>query len=390
MPSSQTMRLSDVSEKCTQLSLTILDILKPWIECNSYSGNIEGVNAMGDLLVRDFSMDGLFATRQPGKQVGDHLIFRTPGWESAAASDRLLLVGHHDTVFPPGTFDVFELAGDTLRGPGVLDMKGGLATVYLALKSFSSLGALSSIPLAFICVGDEEIGSPDSSELLLELARGIGGALVFEAGRAQDAVITRRKGTGALRVSVRGRAAHAGNHHKEGVNAICALAKLISGVERFTDYDKGVTVNVGIIEGGSARNTVPEHAECQIDFRLIHTEDGEELVQRVKALALEIAKATNTEITVEGGVRRGPLTRTDASAELYTRYAAAAKATGLGHSEAGLIGGGSDASAVSAVGTPAIDGLGPRGKGFHTHDEYIEVSSLALRAEALVRFIVAW
>jgi len=123
---------------------------------------------------------------------------------------------------------------------------------------------------------------------------------------------------------------------------------------------------------------------------LIHMEDGEELVLRVKALAVEVAKATNTEITVEGGVRRGPLTRTDASEELYNRYAAAAKATGLGHSEAGLIGGGSDASAISSVGTPAIDGLGPRGKGFHTHDEYIEVSSLALRAEALVRFLVAW
>lgn len=382
--------LNDATSKCTQLSLSILDILKPWIECNSYSGEIEAVNTMGDLLAKDFAMPGLELTRHEGQGVGDHLVFCTPAWKQASADERLLLVGHHDTVFPPGTFEVFELKGDKLRGPGTLDMKGGLATIWLALQAYASLKALSEIPLAFISVGDEEIGSPDSSQHLLALAEGVGGALVFEAGRAEDAIITRRKGTGSLRVVVRGRAAHAGNHHKEGLNAICALARYITAIEKFTDYEKGITVNVGTIVGGSARNTVPENAECQIDFRLIHREDGEELVRRASALAAEIAEATGTEFVVEGGVRRGPLSRTPESAELYERYADAAKASGLGYSEAGLIGGGSDANAVASVGSPAIDGLGPRGKGFHTHDEWIEVSSLALRAEALIRFIAAW
>jgi glutamate carboxypeptidase len=382
--------LDDATQKCTQLALSVLDTLRPWIERNSYSGDLAGVNAMGDLLVADFDLPGLHVKRHPGREVGDHLVFTTDAWASAEPSDRIILVGHHDTVFPPGSFECFELDGDRLQGPGVLDMKGGLVTIHLALKTLASLGALAALPLAFVCVGDEEIGSPESASILKEVARGAGGALVFEAGRAEDAIITRRKGTGALRVSVKGKAAHAGNHHKEGVNAILAISHFVVGVQKLTDYDKGVTVNVGTISGGEARNTVPHHAECQIDFRLLSAADGEELVEKVKALAAQTAKATGTEIDVQGGVRRLPLERSEASAELCERYAMAAKASNLGYGEADLIGGGSDASTVSNLGVPAIDGLGPRGSGFHTHDEHIEVSSLALRAEALLRFLIDW
>lgn len=382
--------IDDATAKCTQLSLTVLETLRPWIECNSYSSNVAGVNAMADILTADFALPGLTLKRHPGNKVGDHLVFTTDAWQDAPAESRILLVGHHDTVFPPGSFECWELEGDRLRGPGVLDMKGGLVTIQLALKSLSSLGALASLPLAFVCVGDEEIGSPDSKTLLSELASGAGGALVFEAGRAQDAIITRRKGTGALRVVATGKSAHAGNHHQDGINAIAALATFILGVQALTDYDKGVTVNVGTIVGGEARNTVPHHAECQIDFRLIAMEDAEVLVRAVHELAAEVSTSTGATIEVTGGVSRAPLERSDASGKLCAMYGAAAAASGLGSGEAALIGGGSDASTVSAVGVPAIDGMGPRGSGFHTHDEHIEVSSLSLRAEALVRFLISW
>jgi len=382
--------LDDALSKCTQLSLSVLDVLVPWIECNSHSANIAGVNAMGDLLASDFAFDGLTLARHAGGQVGDHLVFTTPAWDAAQPSERLLLVGHHDTVFPLGSFEGAKVDGDILRGPGALDMKGGLSTIQIAFHSLASLGLLEATPLAFISVGDEEIGSPHSSLLLRKLAAGAGGALVFEAGRAGDAIITRRKGTGALKVTVAGKAAHAGNHHKMGKNAICALAEFIVEVQALTDYARGITVNVGLITGGEARNTVPHHAECQIDFRLVSTQDGEYLVREVRSLADRIAKQTSTSFSVDGGVRRPPLERSDDSAALYARYAAAAKASGLGSNEAELIGGGSDASTVSAIGVAAIDGLGPRGKGFHTHGEFIEISSLALRSEALVRFVLAW
>jgi glutamate carboxypeptidase len=195
--------------------------------------------------------------------------------------------------------------------------------------------------------------------------------------------VTRRKGTGSLTVKVAGKAAHAGNNHKDGVNAIWALARLVDAVQRLTDHDAGVTVNVGTIAGGETRNTVPAAAECGIDFRYVRGEQGDAVLRAVDQAARRIGEETGARFTITGGVHRPPLERTAASAELYQLYARFAGAAGLGGGEAGLIGGGSDANNISALGVACIDGLGPRGRGFHTHDEYIEWRTLAPRAKAL-------
>ncbi len=365
-------------------------MLRRWVETNSFSGNVDGVNSMGALLAEDFALPGLAMERRSGVDVGDHLFWRTDAWNDSDPSQRIVLIGHHDTVFPPGTFDVWERNGDRLRGPGVLDMKGGLSIIRTALAALSDAGVLASTPIGFVCVGDEEIGSADSRPFVEELARGAGCALVFEAGRAEDAIITQRKGTGRFRVTVTGKAAHAGNYHAEGINAIWALARFVDRVQQVTDYERGVTVNVGLIGGGSSANTVPAEARCQIDFRFITLDDGHELVSRFDHLARELAGETNAKFQLDGGIRRSPLERNDASVALFQHYGACANQSGLGDVECGLLGGGSDASTVSAIGVPAIDGLGPRGFGFHTHDEYIEVPSLILRVNALVRFLLTW
>jgi glutamate carboxypeptidase len=382
--------LEAVVERARARAGEILPMLRRWVETNSYSANVAGVNAMGDLLVDSFDLDGLSVERHPGDRVGDHLVFTTGAFAGAGANARLVLIGHHDTVFPPDAFDVWEERGDRLRGPGVLDMKGGLATVWAALAALADAGSLADLPIAFVSVGDEEIGSVHSAELLRETARGAAGALVFEAGRAGDAIITRRKGTGALEVTARGKSAHAGNHHADGVNAIWAMARFVDRVQRLTDYDAGVTVNVGLIEGGEARNTVAPVCVCGVDFRFLDAAAGESVVAAARAIAVEVGDSSGAVFSVDGGIRRMPLERTDASAALCRRYADCAIAAGLGGPEADLIGGGSDANTVSAIGVPAIDGLGPRGAGFHTHDEHISISSLALRAEALARFLVSW
>jgi len=363
----------------------LLPMLERWVKTNSYSANVDGVNAMGSLMTEDFRCPELALERVPGNGVGDHLVWTTPAWSGGGG---VLLVGHHDTVFPPGNFEVWEHEGDRLRGPGVLDMKGGLATVWAALSALSDTGALSRLPLAFASVGDEEIGSPDSRKTLERLAPSAAVALVFEAGRTEDQIITRRKGTGGMNIRVVGRAAHAGNHHADGINAIAAVCRLVTAAQEMTDYQRGITVNVGLISGGEARNTVPGTASCAIDFRFESAADGISVEERIRAVAHTIAGDTGAAFTIDGGVRRLPLERSEASVALFQEYAGCAAAVGLGNSEAGLLGGGSDANTVSAVGVPAIDGLGPRGRGFHTHDEHIEVSTLALRVEALARFLV--
>jgi glutamate carboxypeptidase len=215
-------------------------------------------------------------------------------------------------------------------------------------------------------------------------------ALVFESGRARDLIVTRRKGTGGLTVRAVGKAAHAGNLHHEGRNAIWALSRFVERAQGLTDYARGRTVNVGKISGGIGKNTVPAEAEALVDFRFVEPADGEGLAAELRAAADEAARSLpGTAITVEGGVGRPPLVRSDESAALAQKYGACARAAGLGDEEAPLIGGGSDANTVAALGVPAIDGLGPRGAGYHTVDEHIERATLIPKAAALVRYLAS-
>ena len=364
----------------------MIALTRRWVEVNSFSTHVAGVNAVGALLREGFALPPLACTVVPGGPAhGDHLIWRTP---AAAHAAPILLIGHHDTVFPPGHFEGWREDLGRAFGPGALDMKGGLAVICGALAALDEVGALAALPIAVISVADEEIGSPSSTPHLQARARGAACALVFESGRAGDAIITRRKGVAALAVRARGRAAHAGNQHKEGANAIWALAKFIDAAQQQTDYARGVTVNVGLVTGGTSKNTVPEHAECQVDLRYETVAGVEALVTELAACAAAAAQAVpGTRVEVERGPSRLPLERTAASAALRDEYAVCARAAGLGDGEAALLGGGSDANTVAPLGVPAIDGLGPRGAGFHTTAEHVELASFVPKAEALLRFL---
>lgn len=366
-----------------------LSLLRRWVEQDSYTESVADVNRMGALLREAFALPELLLEVEPGKSFGDHLCFRTRAWDDHP-EERLLLIGHHDTVFPPGTFCGWHEDGERIRGPGVLDMKGGIATVHAALSALSATRSLAALPLAFVSVADEEVGSPDSRAFTRRWAEAARAALVFEAGRPTDAVITARKGTGSLRAIVHGKAAHAGNHHADGVNAIAALASFIQAAQALTNYEAGVTVNVGVISGGTSKNTVPDRAECTLDFRMARRADGERVVEELRAAARRIEAETSARFVLEGGIRRPPLERTEASVALYEKYATHAKAEGLAAPESPLLGGGSDANDVGALGVPVIDGLGPRGRGFHTHDEHIEAPTLLSRSRALIRFLAEW
>ena len=360
-------------------------LLERLVRVNSHSANVAGVNTVGDLL--SDALSGLPLARAVSTDARGvaHLSFSTPGAEQGG---EVLLIGHHDTVFPPGEFEGFEVQGDVARGPGVLDMKGGLALIVQALGALSDVGVLARMPICFVSVGDEEIGSSGSRPLLTGRAERARCALVFEAGRAGDAIITARRGSGQARVEARGRAAHAGNALAHGRSAIWALAKFVDRVLAHNGRIAGASVSVGIITGGTARNTVPEHAAAELDLRFSDAEGKRAIEQLLDDAARDAAaEIEGTTLRIAPGSARAPWPRNAQSAALCARYAAAARAAGLGDAEAGVIGGGSDANTVGALGLAAIDGLGPRGAGFHTQDEHVSLSSLPLKAEALLRFL---
>ena len=358
------------------------------VEVNSFTDNAEGGRKVGGMLASLFAMEGLVARTRPSTRYADHLVFASREGASAAP---MALVGHLDTVFPPGTFEGYRRDGDLARGPGVLDMKGGLVVVAFALKALAETVGLAAVaPLRLVIVADEEVGSPEGQPIIREAIRGADGCLVFEAGRKEDKIITRRKGTGGINVTAFGKASHAGANHKEGVNALWALARFVDRVQSLTDYDRGITVNVGKVTGGQGKNTVPDRAEAAVDIRFCSGADGDALVLAVERAAREAAESVpGSRIEIEGGVGRQPLERSEASAALMRAYGDAARASGLGDAEAPLIGGGSDASTSSSMGIASIDGLGPRGIGFHTKDEQIEVATLVRKAQALARFLAS-
>lgn len=356
-------------------------LLRHLVMQNSFTGNPAGVNAVVEALEAELGRLGLAARRIPSRRFGDHLAFGT-----SAPGAPVFLVGHADTVFPPGSFEGYESEGVIARGPGVLDMKGGLVVAIFALRALAEAGLLERIPLAGLVVSDEEVGSPESQPLFRERARGAQAALGLESGRAGDLIVTRRKGIASIDALAHGVEAHAGGDHEKGKNAIWALARFVDRAQSFTDYGRGLTVSVGRIEGGTTRNTVPGEARCEVDVRFVVTRDAEEMLSRLQGAAREAAVGGTRIDVLEVNVRPA-LERTERSAALAEEYGECQSAAGLGRGEAPLSGGGSDAAVTAAVGVPSIDGLGPRGTGFHTHDEQVELASLVPKAEALVRFL---
>ncbi|MEE9381867.1 MAG: M20/M25/M40 family metallo-hydrolase [Nannocystaceae bacterium] len=339
----------------------------------------------------------------PGGNFADHRIYHGPG---VAADDRAMaLVGHVDTVFPKrlGFLKLERDAsdsrsgGDIVRGPGTLDMKSGLSSILFALRAVQRVvpQVLDVLKVRFVCNTDEEVGSPSSRALFERLAAYTSVALIFEGGRDEDRVITSRKGGGSFRFTVTGKPAHAGIDHREGVNAIHALALLIPRIEAITDYARGVTVNVGIIEGGTAKNTVPEEAWCQVDARFVTQEGADHVVACLEAVAerafddLDAVSDRLRQATcvLTGRVTRPPMEAEPRNQALRRLYEPHAARLGLGIGEAPLQGGGSDANLLSAFGVPCIDGLGPFGKGFHSPSEWSSLESLRRRTCALACFL---
>jgi glutamate carboxypeptidase len=357
-------------------------LLERLVAQNSFTQHRAGVEAVANLAAGQLRALALDVEVKGSARYGPHVLFST----RSGAGAPVFLLGHTDTVFPPGTFEGLRRDGDRASGPGAFDMKGGIVVMLFGLAAAKRAGLLERVSVKGILVSDEEAGSPESQPLVRAHAKGAACALCFESGRPGDLIVTRRKGVGSVRVEARGVAAHAGNEHEKGRNAIWSIARFIDRAQGLTDSARGVTVNVGLVAGGTTKNTVPSSASCEVDLRFEAADDGDALVEELQAIAAEAA-VPGTAIEVARSSWRDPLERTSASSAVAKEYGECQRESGLGMGEAPLAGGGSDACTTGAAGIPSIDALGPRGRGYHTAAEEVDLSSLAPKAAALVRFL---
>ncbi|ACG71422.1 peptidase dimerisation domain protein [Anaeromyxobacter sp. K] len=356
-------------------------LLERLVAQNSFTQNRAGVEAVANVVAGQLRTLALDVELRPSHHYGPHVLFT-----GRAAGAPVFLLGHTDTVFPPGTFEGFRRDGDRARGPGAFDMKGGIVAMLFGLAAAKRAGLLERVAVRGVLVSEEEVGSPESQAVIRAHAAGAACALGFESGRPGDLVVTRRKGVASVRVEARGVAAHSGNEHEKGRSAIWSLARFVDRAQSLTDYARGLTVNVGTIAGGTTKNTVPASASCEVDLRFETVADGQALREAVEAAAREAA-IPGTELEVTAGAWRDPLERTPASSALAKEYGDCQRECGLGQGEAPLAGGGSDACTTGALGIPTIDALGPRGKAFHTPGEEVDLGSLVPKASALARFL---
>ncbi|ACA19360.1 peptidase dimerisation domain protein [Methylobacterium sp. 4-46] len=354
-----------------------------WLSVESPTHHAAGVNRMMDLVADEAEATGIPWERIGGTQgLGDSLILRAGPRTGEPA---LLVLSHLDTVHPVGTLAELpvRVEGDRLYGPGVYDMKGG---AWLCLQGFiaAAKGGQARRPLVFLFTSDEEIGSPTTRGLIEDLGRRAEAVLVTEPGRDGGRVVTGRKGVGRFDIHVEGRPAHAGSRHAEGRNAIREAARLILEIEALTDYARGITTTVGLVQGGTAENVVPQHCRFTADLRVVTEEDGRACVARLRGLQA----APDFTVTVTGGMNRPPYPRSDLTGRLFAQARAIAEQElGLALGEVPLTGGGSDGNFTAALGVPTLDGLGIDGDGAHTLWEYGLISSIAPRRRLMQRML---
>jgi glutamate carboxypeptidase len=289
------------------------------------------------------------------------------------------LLGHTDTVWPAGEIAKrpFKIESGRAFGPGVFDMKSGIVLMWLAL------GALTDKPVTVLLTSDEEAGSPSSRALIEAEASECRTVLVLEPSLPGGALKTARKGNGRFTIKAIGRAAHAGIEPQKGVNAIEELSHQILRVQRMTDLNRGTTVTVGLVQGGTRSNVVPAEAAAEIDVRVTSLREAERIGTSIKNLAPQLPEAR---LEIRGSMNRPPMERTADTARLFDLARTLAAEIGIGLKE-GDTGGASDGNFTSALGIPTLDGLGAVGGGAHAVDEWVEIDSLAVRA-ALVAGLI--
>lgn len=370
---------ADVVERANQRLPELVDDLERLVRTESPSADAAALSRSADV-VADIGDRYL---QQPAERITrddtPHLI-----WRFGNGPRRVLLLAHHDTVWPIGSWgeDPWQHSDGVIRGPGSFDMLTGLMQAMLALRLLQECGTgLEGVTL--LVTGDEEIGSPSSQPVIESEAAGCVAALVLEASGPGGALKTARKGTSMYTVEIGGRAAHAGLEPEKGVNAGVELAHQVLAIARLGRADLGTTVNPTVLNAGTTTNTIPAAASIRVDVRAQTAAEQQRVDADMHALTPQLPEAA---IRVTGGINRPPL-ETSAAYALFERATRVADEAGLGPLQAIGVGGGSDGNFTAGIGVPTLDGLGAVGGGAHADDEHILVDQIAPRTALLAALV---
>jgi len=359
----------------------IVALVSELARCESPSDQPQAVNRFVNLVASRIEGAASMKTL-PGGRFGHHLRceFKFPG--AKADAGRILVLAHSDTVWPLGTLAQMPVREEDGRlwGPGVLDMKSGIAFFLFAVHTLQMLDIPVRRRIVFQVNSDEEVGSETSREFTEEAARLSAAVLIVEPGTGLKGKLkTARKGVGDYTVTVKGRASHAGVDYEAGASAVVELARQIPKIAAFTNLEQGITVNPGVISGGTRTNVVAAEARAEIDIRIAKAKDAAALDKKFRSLRPFDKRCS---VHVDGGLNRPPMERTPAIGKLFQTARACAKELGVTLQESST-GGGSDGNFTAALGVPTLDGLGGVGEGAHAANESILLDRIADRTALL-------
>lgn len=360
----------------------IIALTRELVECESPSDSPEAIRRFVDLFAEKV------ADIADCKRIaGGHLqcTFRLPGKKKTG---QVMALGHSDTVYPLGTLAKmpFRQSQGRLWGPGVLDMKSGIVFFVFAMRALRDLDIPVNRKVVLQLNSDEEVGSDSSRPLTEKEARRSAAVLVLEPGQGMNGMLkTARKGVGDYVVAVKGKAAHAGVDFANGASAILELARQIEKISTFTQVERGITVNPGVISGGTRTNVIAAEAQVEVDIRIARAKDGAGLDKKFRSLKAVDKRCT---VTVTGGLNRPPMERTAGVAALFQKAKALGRELGIELEESST-GGGSDGNLTAALGIPTLDGLGGVGEGAHAPNESILIDRIADRTALLAKLVQA-
>ena len=361
-------------------SRTILDGIRRWVEIETPTEAPEQVNKLATLVVDGYRDLPVAIERVAGHSgCGDHLVVRS-SWGQQEPG--ILVLSHLDTVHPIGFIErlPFRVEGDVAFGPGIYDMKGGAYLAYHAFRQLCAGGERPPLGVTQLYVSDEEIGSPTSRALIEAEGRKAKYVLVTEPARDGGKIVTGRKGVARFDIAIKGVPAHAGTRPEDGRSAIRELANVILTLEAMNDLKRGISVNVGVVRGGSRPNVIAEEATAEVDLRVPTMADADDLVARILNLK---SRTEGVSVKVTGELNRPPYEKGNAGAALYEHARELAAEIGFELVDT-FTGGGSDGN-FTAPHTATLDGLGVDGQGAHTHYEQMYISSIEPRARLLYR-----